>query len=84
MPPPQPNNKGQALQDLNNIMMGTVLIGGPIGPKIKNTLDSIDKNGEAPPGQQGGRTFENDGRGGGQKLPSTDSNGNPINTGGGT
>jgi RHS repeat-associated protein len=78
-PPPQPNNKGQALQDLNNIMMGAVLIGGPIAPKIKNTLDSIDKTGEAPPGQQGGRNFENDGRGGGQKLPSSDPNGNPIN-----
>jgi len=73
--PQQPNNKGQALQDLNNIMMGAVpLVGVGLVPKAQATLDSIDKTGQAPPGQQGGRQFmNNEGN-----LPSTDANGNPI------
>jgi hypothetical protein len=41
-------------------------------------LEDVDQTGEAPPGQQGGGKFNNDGRGGGQILPTTDANGNPI------
>ncbi len=49
-----------------------------IDPKVQKTLDSVDQNGSAPPGQVGGRQFMNDGRGGGQTLPKTDAQGNPI------
>jgi guanyl-specific ribonuclease Sa len=78
-PPPQPNNKGQALQDLNNIMMGAVpMVGIGLVSKANLTLESIETTGKAPAGQQGGQDFMNDGRGGGQQLPMTDGNGNPI------
>lgn len=51
---------------------------GPVPQKAKDTLDYIKKNGTAPPGYKGGKTFKNDGRDGGQVLPKTDAKGNPI------
>jgi hypothetical protein len=39
---------------------------------------AIKKNGAAQNGYVGGRTFSNDGRGGGQTLQSTDAQGNTI------
>lgn len=51
--------------------------------RAQDAVDWVDKNGgssNAPsrPGYTGGRAFQNDGRGGGQVLPETDGNGNPI------
>ena len=47
--------------------------------EAKETLDKVKANGGQPPeGYKGGKTFENDGRGGGQKLPTEDANGKPI------
>lgn len=43
-----------------------------------STLQTIDNTGAAPQGYKGGRQFQNDGRGGGQTLPKTDANSNPI------
>jgi guanyl-specific ribonuclease Sa len=41
-------------------------------------LAHVRANGSAPAGFKGGRTFMNDGRGGGQVLPKADAAGNPI------
>jgi RHS repeat-associated protein len=50
-----------------------------IPSKVENVLSKIKSNkGVAPKGYKGGRTFKNDGRGGGQQLPTTDSKGNPV------
>jgi guanyl-specific ribonuclease Sa len=46
--------------------------------KATDTLSTVRKTGKAPTGYKGGRTFKNDGRGGGQVLPKTDSSGNSI------
>jgi RHS repeat-associated protein len=51
--------------------------------RARDTADWVDNNGgsaNAPqrPGYTGGRAFQNDGRGGGQVLPSADADGNPI------
>jgi RHS repeat-associated protein len=46
--------------------------------KARSVLDHIKANGSPSPGYMGGRTFLNDGRGGGQILPATDPSGNPI------
>ena len=46
--------------------------------KATNTLKTIRETGKAPEGFKGGRTFENDGRNGGEVLPKTDAAGNPI------
>jgi len=47
--------------------------------KAYQTKKHLDTHGGAPPpGYRGGRTFMNDGRGGGQILPKTDSAGNTI------
>ena len=43
-----------------------------------DTLDTVRQTGAAPSGYRGGRTFANDGRGGGQVLPTTDAQGRPI------
>lgn len=51
----------------------------PIPAKATSTLSHIDQTGQAPQGYKGGGKFENDGRNGGQKLPTHDSNGKPIN-----
>lgn len=65
---PQPNSPKQA---------GTG--GSDVPKKAQDVSGQIDKNnGASPPGYKGGRTFENDGRGGGQQLPKTDAKGNPI------
>jgi RHS repeat-associated protein len=78
-PPQQTSNTEQALQAVNNVMMGLVPAGGVrINDNVRKTLESIDQSGQAPPGHQGGREFMNDGRGGGQQLPSTDASGQPI------
>jgi len=49
-----------------------------VGSNVQKTLNEVDSTGKAPAGQQGGRDFMNDGRGGGQQLPKTDASGNPI------
>jgi guanyl-specific ribonuclease Sa len=49
-----------------------------IPQKALDTLDTVKKTGAAPAGYQGGRTFLNDGRGGGQVLPATAPDGSPI------
>ena len=46
--------------------------------RVRKVLEQIDNTGQAPPGYEGGRTFQNDGRGGGQQLPTSDADGNPI------
>ena len=45
----------------------------------KSVLLYIRSKGVPPKGYKGGRKFDNDGRGGGQKLPTYDSSGNRIN-----
>jgi RHS repeat-associated protein len=47
--------------------------------KFRNVFDTVSETGEAPEGYRGGRTFQNDGRGGGTVLPRMDPAGNPIN-----
>ncbi|MDD5412122.1 MAG: hypothetical protein PHF31_12035 [Methylobacter sp.] len=49
-----------------------------IPSKANDTLEQIKKTGNAPPGYKGGRTFNNDSRGGGQQLPQEDLSGSPI------
>ena len=49
-----------------------------IPQKALDTLDTVKKTGAAPKGYEGGRTFLNDGRGGGQVLPKTAPDGTPI------
>jgi guanyl-specific ribonuclease Sa len=46
--------------------------------KVATVLDHIDRNHEAPDGYVGGRTFHNEGRGGEQRLPQKDKEGNVI------
>jgi len=46
--------------------------------KALKVLDAVDLAGSPGPGIQGGKNFENDGRGGGQVLPPTDEHGNAI------
>jgi RHS repeat-associated protein len=47
--------------------------------RVRDTLTRIKQNnGLSPSGYKGGRTFKNDGRGGGQTLPKTDSSGRPV------
>jgi RHS repeat-associated protein len=79
-PPPRNDTQlDQVLQNVNNVMMGLGPAGGvQINNNVLKTLESIDQTGQAPPGQQGGGEFENDGRGGGQKLPSTGPEGEEI------
>lgn len=43
-----------------------------------DTLTHINKTGNVPPGYKGGKTFNNDGRGGGEVLPKKDAAGNLI------
>lgn len=52
--------------------------GGGAPANAQSTLSYVRQNGKAPPGFKGGKEFKNDGRGGGQVLPKTDKNGNPI------
>jgi RHS repeat-associated protein len=50
-----------------------------IPPHVRDVLRRIkSSSGRAPSGYKGGRTFKNDGRGGGQTLPKNDASGNPI------
>jgi RHS repeat-associated protein len=49
-----------------------------IPQKANNVLSHVKAKNAAPPGYKGGRTFANDGRGGGQVLPKFDAQGNPI------
>ncbi|MGP4101049.1 ribonuclease domain-containing protein [Nonomuraea sp. KM90] len=51
---------------------------GPVPKKPHDTADHVRTHGTPPPGYRGGRTFENDGRGGGEILPRTDADGNAI------
>ena len=46
--------------------------------KAKDVLSHVRATNNAPPGYKGGRTFKNDGRGGGQVLPKKDAQGNPL------
>lgn len=45
---------------------------------VTHVLDVIDSTGAAPSGYQGGRTFSNDGRGGGERLPQRDDQGRSL------
>jgi len=47
--------------------------------KALDALQHIQNNGSPPPGTRGGGGYANDGRGNGEILPETDSNGNDIN-----
>jgi guanyl-specific ribonuclease Sa len=76
-----------AQPSVNSITMsaGTGPNGGGITTQSTAPQSAIDvanyvgQNGGSPPtGYVGGRTFQNDGRGGGEVLPTTDSQGNPI------
>lgn len=58
---------------------GAPKAGGQCPKAAEDTLGHIDQKGTAPAGFKGGGKFENDGRGGGQVLPSVDPQGNPIN-----
>ncbi|MCA9091421.1 MAG: hypothetical protein KDA90_22630, partial [Planctomycetaceae bacterium] len=49
-----------------------------IPQKATDTLNTIRQTNAAPKGYKGGATFANDGRGGGQVLPKSDSAGKPI------
>lgn len=49
-----------------------------IPQRARDAAAYVEKNGNAPPGFRGGRTFENDGHAGGQFLPKIDKNGNSI------
>jgi RHS repeat-associated protein len=57
---------------------GPVVQAGNAPQHAQDTLKQIEQTGKAPPGYRGGRTFANDGRGGGQPLPKTDGQGNQI------
>ena len=46
--------------------------------KAQDTLGTVRQTGAPPSGYRGGRTFANDGRGGGQVLPRTKPDGSPI------
>jgi guanyl-specific ribonuclease Sa len=45
---------------------------------VTDVLAVIDRTGTAPSGYQGGRTFSNDGRGNGERLPQRDDQGSSI------
>jgi RHS repeat-associated protein len=64
-------NAGPAAQQM---LISTVTITA----SALSTLRTIDSSGAAPQGQKGGREFQNDGRGGGETLPKTGANGEPI------
>jgi guanyl-specific ribonuclease Sa len=49
-----------------------------IPQNAQDALDKIDEGKWPPPGTKGGGKFSNDGRGGGEVLPPTDADGNPI------
>src|SRR5271165_3191451 len=53
--------------------------GGDVPQKAKDAADWAENSDGGPrPGYKGGGSFSNDGRGGGEILPQTDANGNPI------
>jgi guanyl-specific ribonuclease Sa len=75
------NGLGLAYGPISRLLTGS-LVGlnindSVMGPNATKTLNNIDNNVQTP-NQKGGATFDNTGAGGSQKLPSTDSNGNPI------
>jgi len=51
---------------------------GAIPQKVVDTLKVVSETGQAPTGFKGGRTFANDGRGGGAVLPQADSSGAAV------
>lgn len=69
------------LRSSTALRSGTVKV-KPSSPNIPrhvaDTIDYIEKTGNAPPGYQGGRQFMNDGRGDGQTLPRATATGTPI------
>jgi guanyl-specific ribonuclease Sa len=77
---------GQELLEAAQIPLltgGTSALANQLVPAIVpitalNTLSYVDRMGQAPFGNSGGRTFENDGRQGGTVLPKTNSAGKPI------
>lgn len=46
--------------------------------KANDVLEHVRKTGRAPEGYKGGKKFQNDGRGGGEFLPTKDNSGSPI------
>lgn len=58
--------------------MGFAARGGKFPTAATSVLQHVQQTGKAPSGYVGGRNFQNDGRGGGQVLPETDSQGSTI------
>ncbi len=56
---------------------GSLSLGGA-EQKVLTVLAVIDRTGQAPAGYRGGTQFVNDGRGGGEVLPTQDASGNSI------
>jgi guanyl-specific ribonuclease Sa len=74
------NANGDLIRDKNGRDVGskTPCPSKAVPPKAKAVADNAHSTGKPFPGYIGGRTFENDGRNGGQVLPRTDAQGNPI------
>ena len=58
---------------LGAVIGGTFASSTFIPQEAYDTLDYVDQNGRPPQGYKGGKVFQNDGRGGGQVLPSSGS-----------
>jgi len=72
-------NAGNLNSVLPNVATNSNAPGPPTIPlKALKVLDAIAASGSAGPKIQGGRNFQNDGRNGGEVLPTTDGNGNAI------
>ena len=81
----------QDVYENSDLIQGGVYFMGALLSKGRNQTKTIDqaiedvidfaekRNGMAQPGYRGGATFQNDGRGGGQRLADFDGNGDPIN-----
>jgi len=68
-----------ALGPSTTITLGLKVVREVVPSYVRRVLNYIkNSKGSAPPGNKGGQTFMNDGRGGGQTLPETDANGGPI------
>jgi YD repeat-containing protein len=75
-------NIGAGLHGLAEALQSSGSGGGSVGAPPQRAVDTAThaaaNNGAARPGYAGGRTFSNDGRGGGQVLPRQDASGRPI------
>ena len=77
--PQQPGAVGGGYAGGGVAPVSPVVMSGVVPSKANEVIDYVSNNGgNPPPGFVGGRSFENDGRNGGQVLPQTDANGNQI------